>query len=87
MLPEHDWTLENKNGRYEHFEYHHKIRHLNLSGSNWPELSDVLRVPNFDAPTTNLTDLTEEGLFVFINNNGQLTNTSHFLTYSAEWRG
>ena len=78
MLPEHDWTLENKNGRYEHFEYHHKIRHLNLSGSNWAELSNVLLVPNFDSPTTNLTDLTEEGSFVFINNNGELTNTSHF---------
>ena len=34
MLPEHDWTLENKIVRYLHFKYHHKIRHLNLSGSN-----------------------------------------------------
>ena len=78
MLPEHDWSLENKNGLYQHFEYHHKIRHLILSGSNWAELSNVLLVPNFDSPTTNLTDLTEEGSFVFINNNGELTNTSHF---------
>ena len=62
-LPEKEWTLENDVGSFIHFEFHHILRNLSLTGNTWQELSDVLKVQKFEAPNTTVTQLDEDGLF------------------------
>ena len=58
------------------------MRHMALSDSLWSEISDVLKPPEFNVENDELEDLNETGFFEFVDGNGNLTNSSHYLTYS-----
>ena len=66
-----------------HYEFRHLLKNQTKNRSSWEDLSDILEVPQFSQPNVTIEPEIENSFFVFVYDQGRLTNHSHYAFYSA----
>ena len=84
-ISERTWVLKNDEGKYEHFEFKFHLQEKLSKKFGWNTLSDIPNLPAYQQP--NVTDGINEDdgqdYFQFIDNDGNLTNHSHYVFYTV----
>ena len=80
-LPPADWTISNDLGSFNYFQHHFNLRNLAFINSSWDQISDILRVPEYEVTDTSVQSVEESESFTWVTADGFIANETHYVFY------